>query len=98
VNGCPDPGWGTPAGCVPGTLGTTSQDPVFVDPSGGDYSLQVTSPSLDAGIPPATASYADDTPLPAEDDYNRDRLRKLRPTGGPDADVPTYDLGAFEVQ
>jgi hypothetical protein len=45
-----------------GTLGNIAADPLYVDPSLRDFTLQVLSPSIDAGDPSASYTDADGTP------------------------------------
>jgi hypothetical protein len=58
-------------------------DPLFVDPDGGDFTLQSTSPAVDAGDPAETPGGADAAAHPRWLDGDLDHVRVL-------------DLGAFE--
>jgi Metallo-peptidase family M12B Reprolysin-like len=90
---------------IPGT-GSTDADPMFVDPSGFDYSLQAGSPAIDMG---------DNTALPIDHldlDNDADTLELLpidyagllRQYDDPDTSdtgvgtAPIVDAGAFEFQ
>ncbi|MEQ1787137.1 MAG: choice-of-anchor Q domain-containing protein, partial [Acidimicrobiales bacterium] len=74
------------AGTLPdqtGTNGNISNAPLFLDPAGGNYGLQATSPGVDVGS--------------AEGAPTTDALGRARPVDGPDADVVAqFDMGAFE--
>jgi fibronectin-binding autotransporter adhesin len=85
-------------------------DPLFVDPSGGDYSLAPGSPSIDAGD--NTLAPSDTLDLDGDGDTFEampfdlaGNPRFLDDTGTPDTGVPGFgypnaviDMGAFEFQ
>ena len=62
-------------------------DPLFVDPTNGDFRLQPVSPCIDAGI-------SDNAPLTDLAGNPRFDLLSVANTGG--GSMPYYDMGAFE--
>lgn len=72
------------SGQVAGTAGhNLSTDPLFVDPSAGNYQLKTNSPVLDKG----TSQLPDQVSLPAADLAGNARVLGIRP-----------DMGAYEIQ
>ena len=71
---------------VPGSSGNISADPLFNNPSGGDYTLQDASPVIDAGLNSAPD-------LPSKDFDGQPRI-----VAGHQGDAPIVDMGAYELQ
>jgi parallel beta-helix repeat protein len=83
ANGCPD---------QTGINGNLSADPLFINPSTGDYHLQPGSPSIDAGdnnAPQLPATDLDDNPRIFDGDHN----------GSAIVDMGVYEFGsqAFDL-
>ena len=87
--------------CVEGLEGTfggegnISDDPLFVDPTSGDYHLGAGSPCIDAGdntaVPLDITTDLDGNPRFVDDPDTRD-------TGNPGAPGPIVDIGHYEFQ
>ncbi len=71
---------------IPGSSGNISADPLFNNPSGGDYTLQYASPAIDAGLNSAPD-------LPSIDFDGQPRI-----VAGHLGDAPIVDMGAYELQ
>ena len=70
-----------------GSNGNIRQDPLFLDPANGDFSLQSTSPCIDAGT-------SDGVPVTDMEGNPRFDLLPIPNTGG--GTYPYYDMGALE--
>jgi len=70
-----------------GSNGNVRQDPLFVDPADGDFSLQLTSPCIDAG----TSDGAPPTDMKGNSRFDPPQIPN---TGG--GTYPYYDMGALE--
>jgi Right handed beta helix region/Cep192 domain 4 len=71
---------------IAGSSGNISADPLFNNPSGGDYTLQYASSVIDAGLNSAPD-------LPSTDFAGQPRI-----VAGHLGDAPIIDMGAYELQ